>query len=61
MRQRIYLGDEKFVERMQKRVKVQGDELNLTAIFRGLTAMRRCKDLLLQTTLFLSPPGFSMA
>lgn len=61
MRQRIYLGDEKFVERMQKRVKVQGDELNLTAIFRGLTAMWRCKDPTLQTTPFLFPPGFSMA
>lgn len=29
LRQQMYLGDEKFVERMQKQIKVQGDELSI--------------------------------
>jgi REP-associated tyrosine transposase len=29
LRQQMYLGDEKFVARMQKRIKVQGDELSI--------------------------------
>ena len=29
LRQQIYLGDKKFVKRMQKKAKVQGDELSI--------------------------------
>ena len=29
LKQQIYLGDEKFVKRMQKKAKVQGDELTI--------------------------------
>jgi DNA-directed RNA polymerase specialized sigma24 family protein len=34
LRQQIYLGDEKFVERMQKGAKVQGDELTVPRVQR---------------------------
>ena len=29
LRQQIYLGDEKFVDRMQRKAKIQGDELSI--------------------------------
>jgi len=38
LRQQIYLGDEKFVARVQKKAKVQGDELSIPRVQRRAPA-----------------------
>lgn len=38
LRQQIYLGDDRFVERMQKQAKVQGDELSVAKVQRRAPA-----------------------
>lgn len=38
LRQQVYLGDDRFVERMQKRAQVQGDELSIAKIQRRAPA-----------------------
>lgn len=44
LRQQIYLGDEKFVARMQKKAKVQGDELSIPRAQRRTPGTVVCSD-----------------